>query len=63
MVRVAAQQAARADAKRGDHYHGAMLLVLLVKAMAARQQGQTKEQFLASLLPEERAYLDSGKPQ
>lgn len=56
-VRTAARQAGVADAKRGDHYHGAHMLALLARAAHARQQGKTKEQFFAELPPDLRAYL------
>lgn len=55
-----AKAAAMADAKAGGHRNGAICASLLVKAAKARQEGETREEFAASLTEEERQWLGWG---
>jgi hypothetical protein len=57
-IHEAARAAARADiAAGGGVEHGAMTASLLAKAVKARQDGKSKDEFFASLSPKEREYL------
>lgn len=56
-IREAAKEAAKADAKTGEHDNAVMMLQLISKAAQARQQGMKREEFSQTLSDKERAYL------